>query len=62
MSAARVGAESPTAESDASAVSEAKKAESDGEDEPCEEDEEEQKEQEDEDGGKEDKKDGGKED
>ena len=54
MSAARRGAESPTAEGDAGAESEAEKAESDGEDEPCEEEEEEEEEQE-----KEDKDDGG---
>ena len=57
MSAARGGAESPTAEGDAG-------AENDGEDEPCAEDEAEQEEtaEEEEGGGEEDEVDGGKED
>ena len=62
MSAARRGAESPTAEGDACAESEAEKAESDGEEEPFEEDEEGEMEQEEEDGGKANDEDGGKED
>ena len=59
MSAARGGAESPTAEGDVGAQSEAEKAESDGEDELCEDDEVEEEEREEGDGGKEDEEDGG---
>ena len=62
MSAASRGAESPAAEGDACAESEAEKAESDGEDEPFEEDEEGEMEQEKDDGGKANDEDGGKED
>ena len=52
MSAARGGAQSPTAEGDAG-------AEGDGEDEPCEEDEADREENDEEDGGEEDEVDGG---